>query len=146
MKRKWRALGIVLALLFLALLGGALYHWRPICPTGRYTATVETPEAGKVSVPVYTMLGRSHWLFIRIPQSHRDPRSWVQCYLLDTTDEAVCLSWMPDSPYLHRNHDQPGGIGILSAKADDHWRIERTDRMVRFTNERQTVTVERARL
>jgi hypothetical protein len=143
-KTALRIAGAVFALMLLAALTATLYHFRPLIPSRAWEATIETPNAGKIPASVYTMLGRPSWIFVRVPESHLDhERPSNRWFLLDTDHDSVSWSWAKDSPYLHRKHDQSRGINLLEAKMEDHWRAEHNAKRVRFTNDRQTVTIER---
>jgi hypothetical protein len=137
-----RIAGVVIVLMALAILSAALYHFRPLFPSRAYKATVEVPGTDKGSAAVYTMLGRPSWIFIRVPKTHLDcERPSNRWFLLDTQKDSVSWTSANESPYLHRNHDQSRGINLLDAKMEDNWRIERQQSSIRFTNDRQTVTV-----
>jgi hypothetical protein len=141
-KTALRILGAVAGMAVLIVPAIALYHFRPVFTEKGYRATIETPQGGRIPATVYSMWGRPSWLFVRVPETHRDPeRPVYRCFLLDTTDDWIAMSWLTESPYLHRKHDQAGGIDLRSSKLEDHWRIERNDRTVQFSNGRLGITV-----
>lgn len=140
------SLRIVCALLGLLVLLGAvaaLYHFRPLFPLRSYKATVETPTAGKTSMKVRSMLGRPSWIFVNVPETHLDAeRPWNRWFIWDVRSDSVSQTWVGESPYLHRRHDQGRGIGLLNPKMEDSWRVERSGGGIRFSNDRQTITIE----
>lgn len=140
------SLRIVCALLgLMALLGAvaALYHFRPLIPAQSYKATVETPAAGKTSMGVRSMIGRPSWIIVNVPETHLDAeRPWNRWFIWDNRSDLVVRTWVKESPYLHRRHDQSSGIDLLSEKMEDSWRVVRSGGGVRFSNDRQTITIE----
>ncbi len=142
-KKALRIASALLGVLTVIALAAALFHFRPLIRSRAYQATVETPGGGAVKAAVYSMLGRPDWIFVKVPESHRDPeRPIYRWFVWDTSTKVVSLSWVRETPFLHRNHDQARGIDILDAKMEDRWRLEYSRSSVRFTNERLTITIQ----
>jgi hypothetical protein len=136
-------IGSVVALAMLAAIAGGLYHFRPLIASRSYVASVATAEQGEVPVKVYSMLGRPSWLFIRVPETHRELEyAAYRWFAVDTEQMRVAVSFPQESPFLHLNPDRPLGITLdFSAKLEDTWQVDFSGTDVKFSNCRLSVSM-----
>ncbi len=117
-----------------------IYLYRPLIATSAWTAEVQYSTAESLSIPVYSMLFRSHVIFIKLPENRHSRYQW---FAVNWESSSVSTTNPKTFPYLHFNHDMALGITLDFPKIEDAWELHWAENNVTFSNPDMTITVSR---